>query len=123
MKRHPAAGVLSTSLSELDQKPQDSGAVVDETDVKDTFEHEMEELEKEEDSLEIDLDDAEEGDDSVENKFNDDEDGKDQSRRDTTEDFKEKIEAMIEKVILNFWTFLYIYEGGFLVKIKISHVV
>ena len=97
MKRHPTGSVLS----DFDQKPQESSAAVDEKDVKDAFDQEMEELEKE-DSLEIDLDGGEEeGDDSVENQLNDVEDtSTDQSMREPTEDFKEKIEAMIEKVII-----------------------
>ena len=98
VKRHPTGSVLS----DFDQKPQESNAAVDEKDAKDVFDQEMEELEKEDDSLEIDLDHAEEEDDSVENQFNDVEDSStDQSRRETTEDFKEKIEAMIEKVTIS----------------------
>ena len=97
VKRHPTGSVLS----DFDQKPQESSAAVDEKDVKDAFDQEMEELEKE-DSLEIDLDgDEKEGDDSVENQLNDVEDtSTDQSMREPTEDFKEKIEAMIEKVTI-----------------------
>ena len=108
VKRHPTGSVLSTSLS--DQKPEESSTVIDEEDVKDAYDqnyaydHEMEELEKEEDILEIDLD-AEKEDGSVEDKFKDDEDGNDQSRRETTEELNEKIEAMIEKVISFDWKF------------------
>ena len=95
VKRHPTESVRP----DFDQKSQEFGAALDEKDVEDAFDHKREELEKEEDSLEIDLDDAEEGDDPVQNEVNDDEDGSaGQSRKETTEDFKEKIEAMIEKV-------------------------
>ena len=96
MKRHTTGSVLS----EFDQKPEESSSVMDEEDLKDAYDREMEELEKEEDILDIDLD-AEKGDDSVENNFKDDEDGNVQSRKETTVELNEKIEAMIEKV--TFW--------------------
>ena len=96
MKRHTTGSVLS----EFDQKPEESNSVMDEEDVKDAYDRGMEELEKEEDILDIDLD-AEKGDDSVENNFKDDEDGNVQSRKETTVELNEKIEAMIEKV--TFW--------------------
>ena len=96
VKRHTTGSVLS----EFDQKPEESNSVMDEEDVKDAYDRGMEELEKEEDILDIDLD-AEKGDDSVENNFKDDEDGNVQSRKETTVELNEKIEAMIEKV--TFW--------------------
>ena len=92
MKRHPTGSVLA----DFDQKPQESSAAMEEKDVKDAFDHEMEELDKEEDSLEIDLGDEE--DDSVENQVNDKEDDIAGQSWSETEDFKDKIEAMIEKV-------------------------
>ena len=107
VKRHSTG----TVLSDFDQKV--SAADVDK---KDAFDHEMEEIEKEEDnleidledslkidledSLEIDLEDVEEGGDSVENQSKEEENGStDQSKREMG-DFKEKIEVMIEKVII-----------------------